>query len=39
MFKGKKLWEGNKYNIAETEVKELQDFIYANNLMRTMTKK
>lgn len=39
MFKGKKLWEGNKHNIAAAEVKELQDFIYANNLMRALTKK
>jgi phospholipid/cholesterol/gamma-HCH transport system ATP-binding protein len=39
MFKGHKLWEGSKHNIAEAEVKELQDFVYANNLMRVLNKK
>jgi len=39
MFKGQKLWEGSKQNIAQAEVKELQDFVYANNLMRALNKK
>ena len=34
MFQGKKLWEGTNQNILGTEVKELQDFIFANRLMR-----
>ena len=36
MYKGKKMWEGNNKNITEADVKELKDFIYANNLMRTL---
>lgn len=39
MYKGKKLWEGDKHTIVSAEVKELQDFIYANNLMRALNKK
>lgn len=31
---GHKLWEGNKGNIMESDVKELNDFIFANRLMR-----
>lgn len=36
MYKGKKLWEGNKYNISDTDIKELNDFVFANRLMRTI---
>lgn len=39
MYKGKKLWEGNNKNIMDSDVKELQDFIYANNLMRVLNQK
>ena len=39
MYKGKKLWEGDKHTIASAKIKELQDFIYANNLMRALNKK
>ena len=39
MYKGKKLWEGNKNTITDSDVKELQDFIYANNLMRALNKR
>ncbi len=38
MYQGKKLWEGNNKNILDTEVKELQDFIFANRLMRDLKK-
>jgi len=38
MHKGVKVWEGSNDNISHTEVKELQDFIFANKLMRTMQK-
>ncbi len=33
MYKGRKLWEGNNKDILNSEVKELQDFIYANSLV------
>ena len=36
MHEGKKLWEGSNENIAQAEPIELQDFIFANKLMRTM---
>lgn len=36
MFKGEKLWEGDRSNIIKSEVAELRKFIYANNLMRTI---
>ncbi|HEX8546980.1 MAG TPA: ATP-binding cassette domain-containing protein [Cytophagaceae bacterium] len=36
MFKGEKVWQGNKDNIFETEVQPLRDFIFANKLMREM---
>ena len=39
MYEGHKLWEGNNQNIADCNVKELEDFIFANNLMRVMHKK
>jgi phospholipid/cholesterol/gamma-HCH transport system ATP-binding protein len=38
MHKGYKLWEGNNETIFDCEVKELQDFIFANNLMRAVRK-
>lgn len=34
MYKGKKLWEGNNKNITESDVKELNDFVFANRMMR-----
>ena len=34
IFEGAKFWEGTKDEILETEVKELQDFMFANNLVR-----
>jgi len=36
MYQGVKVWEGSCDNIAQTEVKELQDFMFANKLMRTL---
>lgn len=38
IYKGKKLWEGSNKEIVNTEVKELQDFIFANHLLRHMQK-
>ena len=36
MYKGEKVWEGNKDNIFETDVQPLREFIFANKLMREM---
>jgi len=38
MYKGEKVWEGDKNNILETDVKELQDFIFASKLIRDSRK-
>ena len=38
IYKGEKLWEGNNETIFDCEVKELQDFIFANNLMQNVKK-
>ncbi|MFT2008743.1 ABC transporter ATP-binding protein [Pontibacter sp. 13R65] len=38
LYKGKKLWEGNSVEIMETDIKELNDFIFANRLMRDAKK-
>ena len=38
MFKGKKLWDGVKEDIADTDVAELQDFMFANILMKAVKK-
>ncbi len=35
LHKGIKIWEGSNENISNAEAKELQDFIFANKLMRT----
>ncbi|WP_461488416.1 ABC transporter ATP-binding protein, partial [Pontibacter sp. HJ8] len=34
LFEGKKLWEGTRDEIMDTDIKELNDFIFANRLMR-----
>ena len=39
VYKGMKVWEGTNKNILDTEVKELQDFIFANKLIRDMKAK
>jgi phospholipid/cholesterol/gamma-HCH transport system ATP-binding protein len=36
LYKGKKLWEGSNRTITEADVKELNEFIYANKLLREM---
>ncbi len=36
IYKGKKLWEGNKEMILDSDVAELNDFIFANNLMKEL---
>jgi phospholipid/cholesterol/gamma-HCH transport system ATP-binding protein len=36
MFEGLKVWDGTKDEIINTEVKEFNDFVFANNLMRTL---
>ncbi len=36
MYKGEKVWEGSKYDILGTKVKELQNFLFANKLIREM---
>ncbi len=36
MFEGKKLWEGSSADILDTDVKELQKFIYANKLVEAL---
>ncbi|ALJ00958.1 ABC transporter ATP-binding protein [Rufibacter tibetensis] len=38
LFKGKKLWEGHSSTIMDTQVKELNDFIFSNRLMRDAKK-
>lgn len=38
MYKGDKLWEGSKDQILDNEVKPLQDFIFANKLIRDIKK-
>ena len=34
IYKGKKWWEGNKYEILKTDNKELNDFVFASDLMK-----
>jgi phospholipid/cholesterol/gamma-HCH transport system ATP-binding protein len=38
LYKGKKLWEGNNENIFDCACEELEDFIFANKLMRAVKK-
>ncbi|MDN5202828.1 ATP-binding cassette domain-containing protein [Fulvivirgaceae bacterium BMA10] len=38
LYEGHKVWEGNDSNITESNVKELNDFVFANKLMRTIRK-
>jgi phospholipid/cholesterol/gamma-HCH transport system ATP-binding protein len=38
LHKGEKLWEGTRDNIMDTNVKELQDFVFASSLMRAAKK-
>jgi len=39
LYQGSKLWEGNSSEILDAEVKELQDFVYANKLMKSLKEK
>jgi phospholipid/cholesterol/gamma-HCH transport system ATP-binding protein len=32
------LWEGNKETIIDAEVPELQEFVFANKILRSMKK-
>lgn len=36
LFEGHKVWEGPESNIAHTDIKELNDFVFANKLMRSL---
>lgn len=36
LYKGSKLWEGTKDNIVNSGVKELDDFVFTNKVMRTL---
>lgn len=36
LYKGSKLWEGSSDNIVNSGVRELDDFVFANKVMRSM---
>ncbi|HZY78801.1 MAG TPA: ATP-binding cassette domain-containing protein [Cyclobacteriaceae bacterium] len=36
LYKGSKLWEGSNNNIVNSGVKELDDFVFSNKVMRTL---
>ena len=38
LYKGHKVWEGSNETIMDSEVEELQDFVFANKIMKTMRK-
>ncbi|WP_114784863.1 ABC transporter ATP-binding protein [Botryobacter ruber] len=38
LYQGKKLWEGSRDDIMDTDIRELNDFIFANRLMRDARK-
>ena len=38
LHKGNKLWEGNNDNITQSDVEELNDFVFANKMMRNLKK-
>ena len=38
LYKGKKIWEGSKDMITESGVKEFDDFVFANKVMRSLRK-
>jgi phospholipid/cholesterol/gamma-HCH transport system ATP-binding protein len=38
LYEGKKLWEGTRDEIMDTDIKELNDFIFSNRLMRDAKK-
>jgi phospholipid/cholesterol/gamma-HCH transport system ATP-binding protein len=39
LYKGHKLWEGNKNDLTRSGVKELDDFVFANKVMNDMRAK
>lgn len=39
IYKGMKLWEGNKDDITHSDVRELDDFVFANKVMSSLRKK
>lgn len=39
LYKGQKLWEGNKNDIMHSGVKELDDFVFANKVMKELRTK
>jgi phospholipid/cholesterol/gamma-HCH transport system ATP-binding protein len=39
VYKGQKVWEGSNKDILDTDVTALQDFIFANKLIRDMKRK
>ncbi len=36
LYQGHKVWEGTENNIAHSDVQELNDFVFANKLMRSL---
>jgi phospholipid/cholesterol/gamma-HCH transport system ATP-binding protein len=36
LYKGHKVWEGSNETIMDSDVKELQDFVFANKIMKTI---
>lgn len=36
LYKGYKVWEGSNETIMDSDVKELQDFVFANKIMKTI---
>lgn len=36
LYQGRKLWEGDYQTIAKSDVKELNDFVFANKMMKLM---
>jgi phospholipid/cholesterol/gamma-HCH transport system ATP-binding protein len=39
LHKGDKLWEGNNQNIVHSDVEELNNFVFANKMMRSLKEK
>ncbi|NJM25495.1 MAG: ATP-binding cassette domain-containing protein [Bacteroidia bacterium] len=39
LYKGRKLWDGNKNDITHSGVKELDDFVFANKVMNSLRQK
>jgi phospholipid/cholesterol/gamma-HCH transport system ATP-binding protein len=38
LYQGKKVWEGNKDNILETQEPALKEFLFCSQLIREMRK-